>query len=443
MKLKTSSLLLTSALLGASMVPAHAGEDAMLNLLKVLRDKGTISAADYDALANAAKSDVESAKELESKVETATSNATAVSLNGGHLKIKTADKAFSAQIGGRIMADYAIMDEDDLGGKGSASEFRRARLFIKGTAFTDWGYKAQFDFGGNKTTIKDMYLQYTGWKPAKFTLGNDKMPFGLEELTSSRYITFLERSAGTGAFSISRKNGLSVGTNGDNWTLKGAIHMDGIDNENSGQDEDYGYGGRFTYAPIAEKTRAIHLGLAYHHQELETSGGKAIQVKLRPEVHTAGKIFKSFEDTFQDYDTFGLEAAAVFGPFSAQTEYVMRDYNAVSGSTDQDLNAWYAYASYFLTGESRSYKADKGAFGRVKPHGVVGKGGMGAWEVALRYSDIDLEDNSLGNEGDIFTVGLNWYATPNIRFMANYSKADVDGESDNFDAVNFRGQIDF
>ncbi len=443
MKFKTSSLFLAGILLSAAIIPVQANNDAMLNLLKVLRDKGTISAADYDSLVAAAQSDKEQAEDVVKKVDEVAASTPSVSVKNGNLKVKSTDGDFSVQVGGRIMADYAIMDEDDLGGTGSASEFRRARLFVKGTLFSDWVYKSQLDFANNKTTIKDMYLQYNGWKPAKFTLGNHKMPFGLDELTSSKYSTFIERSAASNAFAISRQNGLSVGTHGSNWSLTGAAHMTDINGTNSGQDEDFGYGVRVTFAPLAEKTRAIHLGTAFHHQELETAGGGSKQIKLRPEVHTAGKIFKSVIGTFEDYDTYGLEAAAIFGAFSAQAEYVHRSYNAVSGQADQNLNAWYAYASYFLTGESHTYKAASGVFSRVTPKNIVGKGGMGAWEVALRYSDIDLEDSNAGSTGDIFTAGLNWYATPNIRFMANYTSADVDGESDDFDAFHFRGQVDF
>ena len=73
----------------------------------------------------------------------------------------------------------------------------------------------------------------------------------------------------------------------------------------------------------------------------------------------------------------------------------------------------------------------------------MGQGGIGAWEIGIRYTDLDLEDNGLGDKGDIITVGLNWYATPTVRFMANYNTADVDGNSDDFDAFHFRGQIDF
>ena len=412
--------------------------------------EGDITEANYQLLIRAAKVDQQKfdilsqkLADVEKKVTTVEKDTASVSLKGGHLKIKSVDKTNSIKIGGRIMADYAFMDEGDLGGTGNASEFRRARLFVSGSVYNDFAYKLNIDFAGNGTTIKDAYLQYNGWKPASFTLGHHDAPFSLETFTSSKYITFIERSAAESALTIGRKNGLSALSHGSNWSLKGMVHLEGIDNENDGQDEDYGYGLRATFAPLHEKGKVLHIGAAAHHQELEEKGGSAQQIALRPEVHTAGKIFKSHEDTFQDYNTYGVEAATVLGSFSAQAEYFYREYNGASSIDDQSINTWYVYGSYFLTGESRPYSVKSGSFSRLKPKSVVGQGGYGAWEIGLRYSDIDLEDNGLGDKGDITTVGLNWYATPTVRFMANYTSADVDGQSDDFDAFHFRSQIDF
>jgi len=459
LKLKTSSLLIAGALFGAAVLPAQASNEAMMDLLKVLRDQGTITAENYELLSNAAKADKEATVATEAKVEKVAkkaNEATTVSMKGGHLKVKSADGDFSAQIGGRIMADAAYFDGND--DSESGSEIRRARLFMSGTAYKDWGYKAQFDFAGSKVSMKDMYLQYKGWKPAKFTVGNHKMPLGLEQQTSSKYITFMERSIladvqeDTGE--AGRAMGISSFSHGDNWTAAVAAHLEGTSKGfGNGEDEDWGYGGRVTFAPIAEKTKNIHLGIAYHHQEYKNDG-RGIDGEFRPEAHLSPvKPFVTGDlGLMNDGDAWGLEAATVWGPFSAQAEYTTADLTSASGNTlsnDPDVDTWYVYGSWFITGESRAYKADKGAFGRVKPNSNVGHGGMGAWEVGLRYSDADLENDDLGNNGNVTTLGLNWYATPTIRFMANYSWVDVDngnriGEEDvDGNILQMRGQIDF
>jgi phosphate-selective porin OprO and OprP len=459
LKLKTSSLLIAGALFGAAVLPAQANNEAMMDLLKVLRDQGTITAENYELLTNAAKADKESADATEAKVEKVAKkadDATIVSLKGGHLKVKSGDGDFSAQIGGRVMADYAVIDDDrDLDGNGS--EIRRARIFLKGKAFNDWGYKAQVDFASDEVTIKDMFIAYNGFENLQLTLGNHKISNGLEANTSSKYITFMERSTIDDVFSVGRKNGLSLATGGDNWSFKTGLHMDGIDNDNNDKDEDYGYGARATFAPINDKTRLIHLGVSAHHQEFEDnfSNGAYSQQRFRarPEIHMINtRPYDTRIDGVEDSNTYGLEAAAVYGPFSAQAEYFKKDVN--TDTSDVDFNGWYVYGSYFLTGESRPYKAKHGVFSRVKPKSVVGQGGMGAWELAVRYSDIDLYDgsgpavNTLGEEGDVTTLGVNWYATSNIRLMANYVMSTVEYKGtaksdDDIDAFQVRGQIDF
>jgi len=130
------------------------------------------------------------------------------------------------------------------------------------------------------------------------------------------------------------------------------------------------------------------------------------------------------------------------GPFSLQGEYI---HSAVDSEQagDPDFSGFYAYASYFLTGEHRPYKNTAGKFSRVKPKKNFGAGGPGAWELAARYSHLDLNDEDIeGGELDDITVGLNWYLNPNTRIMWNYVHTDLDGVGD-ADAFQMRAQVDF
>ena len=147
------------------------------------------------------------------------------------------------------------------------------------------------------------------------------------------------------------------------------------------------------------------------------------------------------------------EVAFVYGPFSFQGEYF---YNKVHSNVagNPTLNGWYAYVSFFLTGESRAYKSSVATFDRVKPNhnfSISGEG-LGAFEVALRYSTVDLTDALItGGKENNWTFGFNWYLTPNTRFMFNYVRADVtdrdEGDvilnDDNANIFETRFQIDF
>jgi phosphate-selective porin OprO/OprP len=175
----------------------------------------------------------------------------------GPLKWETNEGEFKLQVGGRIMADAAVYDEDDVDLHGeNGTEFRCARLFVTGTMFYDCDWKAQYDFAGNEAEIKDAYIRYTGFEPAKITVGQFKQPFSLEELTSSKYITFMERSMATNAFSTSRRIGVGANGAGDHWTWAASVYGREEGDDTDG-DEGYGAGVRLTWAPWNEKTRVI------------------------------------------------------------------------------------------------------------------------------------------------------------------------------------------
>ena len=144
-------------------------------------------------------------------------------------------------------------------------------------------------------------------------------------------------------------------------------------------------------------------------------------------------------------DLVGIEAAWVHGPFSLQGEYV---HNFVQGRSRRfgDPDFWVAsiQASYFLTGEHRPYKTSAGVFDRVRPLDPVGKdGGIGAWELAARYSYLNLNDDNIrGGRLRDFTFGLNWYLNASVRTMWNYIYADQSNGGD-VSAFMWRFQIAF
>ncbi len=447
---------LRSPFLGATLIclsstiplPTSADTDAMKDLLKVLRNRGTISDADYQELNKAAESDKD---QIQNDVAEATKDTVKVKTGSSGLKIATGDGEFKFQLGGRLMLDAAYYDKDETR-LGNGAELRRARLFTKGTVYNDWFYKTQLDFAGNKVSIKDFYMGYQGFDRVKITLGNQKEPFSLEELTSSKYITFMERAL-PNTFAPGRNTGLSVSTHGEKWGARAGYFFDGVKNDSSPKSQGWGLTGRAHYAPIMEKERVVHLGAGASYRG--SDGDNEIRFRARPESHiTSTRLVDT--GTISNYENqalFNLEGAVMFGPFSAQGEYMPSSAETSGAGSDPDFTGYYLFGSYFITGEHRPYKMSSGTFGRVKPASIVGQGGHGAWELAARYSSIDLTDSGInGGQEDNITVGLNWYATPNIRFMANYVRASTDPTSEvkfpttgdeDVNIFQFRSQIDF
>ena len=116
-----------------------------------------------------------------------------------------------------------------------------------------------------------------------------------------------------------------------------------------------------------------------------------------------------------------VEAAFVRGPFSLQGEFVQTFMDAPEVGNPR-FHGFYVFASYFFTGESRPYNVDRGSFGRPRPKTEYrdSPGALGAFELAFRWSRLDLTDKDVdGGELTDFTVGLNWYATHATRIMFN------------------------
>jgi len=334
------------------------------------------------------------------------------------IEIATKNKQFTAHVGGRLMADAAWYNEDK-SALGNGTELRRVRIYISGTAFRDWAYKNQFDFAGNKVTVKDAYLKYKGFKPVTLTVGNFKEPFSLEELTSSKYITFMERAL-PNVFAGSRHLGVGISTHGENWTLAAGAYGDTV-SADPGEEGDEGWdlAARGTVA-LGCSRACLHLGLGVRYRNPDDTS--TVRFRERPESHIIDVRFVD-TGTLGDVDNLfqlGSEAALIYGPLSVQGEYMRVWVNRKGALADLDFNGWYTQLSYFLTGESRSYAPAKGSFGRLKPKSPVGRGGLGAWEVGVRYSSLDLTDSSvLGGEAKNITLGLNWYLNSHIRFMWN------------------------
>ena len=374
------------------------------------------------------------------------------------LRFETPSKDFQFKIGGRLMYDFGWISEDDgikadVGEQHDSSETRRARLYFSGLIYDNIDFKLQFDFAGGDADLKDAYIGLKDFPFGKIRAGHFKEPFGLEELTSSKYITFIERSLPTEAFSPSRNAGVMLFDTAFDERMTWAVgvfkNTDDFGDDKDDDDGGYSVTARLTAVPIYKDKGAslLHLGVGYsrrdtaHKSSLDRDG---TSFSSRPEAHMFDRFVDTGDFASNNSDLLGLEAAWVEGPLSVQGEYMFARADQRSTSANADFDGYYVQASYFLTGEHRKYKKSSGAFSRVKPNKNFGSDrGWGAWELAARYSAVDLDDSSInGGKLDNITAGLNWYLNPNTRLMLNYVHADKDGIGD-ADILLTRFQIDF
>jgi len=367
------------------------------------------------------------------------------------LHFDSVDGTFKLRVGGRIHNDWAWFDQDgaldrQVGNWQDGTEFRRARLYFEGLLYDTVEFKAEYDFADGDSDFTDVYLGLRDVPHVgRLRIGHFKEPFSLEEVTGDNYTTFMERGL-PNAFVPSRNTGIMVHNHvlDDRATWAFGVFRETNDFGDGQDDGGYNITGRITGLPIYEDegSRLVHLGIAYSHHNPSDGDQRYSQ---RPESNQASELVDTGEFSADDADLVGLEAAVVCGAASFQGEYIAASVDR--GGPDPDFFGLYLQASYFLTGEHREYSRSRGAFTRVKPKkNFLGEeGGLGAWELAARYSHLDLEDAGInGGELDNFTIGANWHLNPNTRVMLNWVFADADDRYDGEgNILQMRFQIDF
>ena len=342
--------------------------------------------------------------------------------------------------------------------------------------------------GGALSGVENAYLSYTGFKPfgGKLAIegGVMDLPYTLDEATSSNDILFMER-ASAGIVSTNIAAGDFRTAFGSRWytdtfwagayvtgPTTGAIHSASSINPN-GTTEQMGVAARVAGQIVSTKDYSLHLGgdaqflIAPPHNLV--TGAQTLTLSDRPELRidpttlvTTGALAN-----VSGAQVYSVEAAGNYGPLFFQGEYFWFNVerNAVTGlppigAPNFHFQGGYAEASYVLTGESHPYNSASASYGGIVPRDPfsLSSGGWGAWEIAGRFSTIDLNDQLASANGvaggrqNIYTVGLNWYANRNIRLMLNYLHGDIAKQASptnfadtgaKFDALAMRTQVAF
>ena len=389
----------------------------------------------------------------------------------------------SVTVNGVFQADSGWIHQDTASEKAygqiqDGSDFRRARLSAKGSVTETTNYFFQMDFGFfGRPTFTDVWVEQT--KVPFFgnvRIGQWKQPFSLEVVSSFRYTTFMERSVLFQAFTPFRHLGIGFYDHADDLSMTWAASAfrTGQDQYGGTLSSDGGYGSseRLTWVPSWEcdGKNYLHLGLGHF---FNAPPGDTVNFRTIPEffvgangpgaVGTSGQavpggsngtpFFVATGDlNVPYYNVLGSELLWVQGPVSLQSEAMVNLVNQGSGSTAV-LPGAYAQMGYFLTGEHRPYDRKTGAIDRVIPKsnlGYDGKSchtGCGAWEVAGRWSYLDLNDSAIrGGTIMDYTAGVNWYWNPYTKMVFNYVHSTSDLAAfpkAQTDLFGVRAQLDF
>lgn len=368
------------------------------------------------------------------------------------LKIENTDKTIKIKFGGRLMYDngfFSLNNEAETNGYSliskNGNEFRRARFTTSGMVYKNIDFKLQIDFSGGEVTLKDAFITLKKLPVVgNFKVGHFKEPFRLETLTSSNYITFMERALSNN-ISPERNSGMmlynEILDKRMAWQIGVFRNANKSTSDNPTANGDYAITSRIAGTAMKSEKTLLHLGLSHSYRKPQED--KKFGFSVRPEVHISDKYITTNVDDVENVNLVNLETAFLLNSFSIQGEYTIAKIK--STIENQNFNSFYAQVSCFLTGEKRPYKNSLSGFGRVEPNKNFGDNGKGAIELALRYSSIDgMNDDTMNN----FTAGINWYLNPATRIMTNYVVSNINNNTQysgkgTFSAFQMRFQINF
>jgi phosphate-selective porin OprO/OprP len=416
-------------------------------------------------------------------------------LANGVPSIKSADGRFTANFHGILQFDAGEYNQSSLGplstdlrrsgpalGASASNvdltharklkdgdDFRRARIGVDGKAFGDWDYKLIFDFAGSGTEdagqLYEGWIQYSGLKPVHLRVGAFSPSIGLEDQASTNGMPLLERSVvediARGFVAGDTRTAVELWGSGDHWLASAALTGRVIGVLNTGTatavpqsyGDQLGFVGRLAGTPFHGEDWLVHVGVhgSYLIDPPNLTGPTAtglgvapnaevVAYSNTPELRVDGtKLLNTGNIPAKHASTTGLEFAGQKANFLFQTEYDYFTVNRTDVPSTPVFSGYYFEGDWVITGEPRVYNKATAAFDApnvAHPFSFDG-GGAGAWELAARYSDMDLNYHQgvagkaptptaiRGGDEQNITLGLNWYPNQFTKFMLEVSEVQI------------------
>lgn len=368
---------------------------------------------------------------------------------------------YRLQVGALVHADgrFALGTNPETAAVTDTFLIRRLRPYLRGRLARNFEFYLNPDFAGGTLVLQDAYVDtlFAPW--FRIRAGKAKTPFGLERLQSVSNILFFERALPT-SLVPNRDVGVQVlGDVAGGLVSYAAGVMNGVtDGASADLDANDGkdLAGRIVIRPFTRRhaapLRPLTLGFAgtWGHQE----GAGAL-----PSYRTALLLqsFFSYSGAVADgvRSRYSPQLFYNHKSFAGLVEYVHNQSAVSKGGVTSDIghHSWQVAGSWVLTGEA----ATDGSTG-IKPRANFdfGTGHLGAFQVAARYHVLKVDDQAFvlnfasagaSRKAEAWTLGLNWFLTPNFKYVVNFERTVFDEDSDGprkpENALVFRTQIAF
>jgi phosphate-selective porin OprO/OprP len=331
---------------------------------------------------------------------------------------------------GRTELDFAYYSSgilsDDTGFR-----IRSLRAGLANTYKHNLSMKAEIDLTDGDSNFADLYLRHRHKRWGSLTVGNQRVAQTLVYQTSRISRTFMEEPLPAEAFGLGRR--LAVG-----WDMnkqRGGLHLTAFGPDLNGSIGDSGYAGRIYFNPTRSRFSVFHVGASYVAENMS----RKTRFYSHPESRVTDQRLVDtgiYNDiTYQQISA--LEIAGARDSFMFRAEFFRAMWDR-SDLKDPVFKGFYTQVSWVLTGESFNYT--QGKFVRIRPQNP-----RGAWEVAARFSRVDLNDVDVtGGEEKNLSIAVNWYSPGNqFRVMANLIFVRTDDYAGDEDPtiLQFRAQF--
>jgi len=320
---------------------------------------------------------------------------------------------------------YTMQDEDSPNEDSGYFNIPRARLRLDGFAWYPWlKYKIQYDFTGDsdqctgtgcdsterRPDLRDLYFDITRAPWASVRLGQFKAPLGIQEMTSSGDQEFVDRSIASERFAPSRQQGVMLfGSSFSKFFgYEGGLFNGNSRNKNNNDNPGYMYVLRLHLDPNGEY-KLSEAALDNPQQVNYTVGAAYMNNTVEQSFAETADVLS--QETIEGF--FALKYKRLF----VLADYYMRTDEQLPGTPDIDSNGYVAQVGMFLV-----------------PKKI---------EVALRYSEVDPNDDADNDDQTEARIGFGWYFSGHdLKFQADYGQVENDALAPAGDSTQiFRAQM--
>lgn len=347
----------------------------------------------------------------------------------------------------RVQTDGALFFGDTYNPIGSGLEMRRVRMAFKAELADRFEAEIDMDFADGLADLKDAFLVFNATPRLDIKVGNFKERFSMEQNTSSRWLTFMERPTAVRAIAPSRHLGLQFHYYRPYFLAVGGIHFQDVgdyeavenrkDNLNAGHDEGYSFTGKLTWIPYYNQwDHGLHFAVAGSYRTPKTHDViDHVRFDSRSNVNLNRKKYIDTDriSNVDDYTMANFEIGGYYQNFKFVAEYITTQINRYEEKVDdkkkgslpsEKFGGFYVMGSALLFGGKHTYNTYQGEFTQPRitnPWGDI--------ELAVRYDYSDFNsrtDGVMAGAGEGLTVGVNYYAPKNIKLMLNYGYLNFD-----------------